>query len=278
MSYNDYMYAVDRSSEYLAHYGVLGMRWGVRRAKKYGDTAALRKHYARAAKKLEKLSMNANREVSRKRFAQAKSNMLTGGLASAGLSAGVTYGGNSGVQNPARIKTAALAGLAGGLGGALLNSEGIMSGRYISNAGHAKAIAKRDAWQREMRDAFSGTPFKKGSAADRMSAARSRAISSVKPKSDNMEKDIRNQHNNGLNRVPNSRLQFTDSNGNPARLNTSNLSAKDQKKVADGLVKLQNRFEGHYQQGLSRGMSHEQAEAYANKQLSRPPKKRTRRR
>lgn len=277
MSYNDYMYAVDRSSEYLAHYGVLGMRWGVRRAKEHGNRAALEKHYLRASRKLAKLSINANREVSRKRFDQAKGNMLVGGLASAGLGAGLSYGGSSGVPNPARIKTAALAGLASGLTGAAINSEGIMSGRHISDAGHARAVAKRDAWLKEMRNNFKGTEYRKGSPADKAVSKLSKAVSDVEP-GGRIQIELRNSRNNGLNRAPNSRLQFTDSNGNPARLNTSNLSAKDQKKVADGLVKLQNRFEGHYQQGLSRGMSHEQAEAYANKQLSRPPKKRTRRR
>lgn len=38
-------YAVERSPSYLAHYGVKGMRWGVRRAKERGDEKALGRHY-----------------------------------------------------------------------------------------------------------------------------------------------------------------------------------------------------------------------------------------
>ena len=55
---NDYMYAIERSDEYLAHYGVRGMRWGVRKAREMGGArgaARLSKQYAKAQKKLAKL-------------------------------------------------------------------------------------------------------------------------------------------------------------------------------------------------------------------------------
>ena len=42
-------YAVERSPEYLAHYGVKGMRWGVQRALKRGDDNALQKHYKKSS-------------------------------------------------------------------------------------------------------------------------------------------------------------------------------------------------------------------------------------
>lgn len=48
-------YAVERSTDHLAHYGVKGMRWGVRRALATGNQAMLDKHYRKAAKKLAKL-------------------------------------------------------------------------------------------------------------------------------------------------------------------------------------------------------------------------------
>lgn len=48
-------YAVERSTDHLAHYGVKGMRWGVRRAIATGNQALLDKHYRKAAKKLAKL-------------------------------------------------------------------------------------------------------------------------------------------------------------------------------------------------------------------------------
>lgn len=48
-------YGVIRSTDHLAHYGVKGMRWGVRRALATGNQALLDKHYRKAAKKLAKL-------------------------------------------------------------------------------------------------------------------------------------------------------------------------------------------------------------------------------
>lgn len=49
-------YAIQRSDAWLAHYGVKGMKWGVRRALKKGDVRALRKHYLKAMKKINKLN------------------------------------------------------------------------------------------------------------------------------------------------------------------------------------------------------------------------------
>lgn len=48
-------YAVVRSTDHLAHYGVKGMRWGVRKAIARADGRALDRHFRKAAKKLKKL-------------------------------------------------------------------------------------------------------------------------------------------------------------------------------------------------------------------------------
>lgn len=53
-------YGITRSDEYLAHYGVKGMKWGVRKAIEKGDSKALKRHYEKAAKKLAKLKKNEN--------------------------------------------------------------------------------------------------------------------------------------------------------------------------------------------------------------------------
>lgn len=56
-------YAVERSPEYLMHYGIRGMRWGVRKAlAKTGDARAkrLEKHWNKAQKKLAKLNKKAD--------------------------------------------------------------------------------------------------------------------------------------------------------------------------------------------------------------------------
>lgn len=58
--YDDtYMYAIERSPEYLAHYGVRGMRWGVRKALERRDAAGLGRQYRKAQKKLAKLEKRA---------------------------------------------------------------------------------------------------------------------------------------------------------------------------------------------------------------------------
>ena len=48
-------YAVVRSTDHLAHYGVKGMKWGVRKAIARGNQKALDRHFRKAAKKLAKL-------------------------------------------------------------------------------------------------------------------------------------------------------------------------------------------------------------------------------
>lgn len=57
-------YAVQRSTDHLAHYGVKGMKWGVRKAIAYGNQRALDSHFRKAAKKLAKLhdkAFNSNK-------------------------------------------------------------------------------------------------------------------------------------------------------------------------------------------------------------------------
>ena len=53
-------YGVTRSKQYLAHYGIRGMKWGVRKAREKGNSAALRYHYIRAKMKLAKLNHDSN--------------------------------------------------------------------------------------------------------------------------------------------------------------------------------------------------------------------------
>lgn len=81
---NDYMYAIERSDDYLAHYGVRGMRWGVRKAIERRDAAGLGRQYAKAQKKLAKLEKRAS-----KASKYGKRAALYGaGAAAAGLAAG----------------------------------------------------------------------------------------------------------------------------------------------------------------------------------------------
>ena len=150
-------YGIQRSDEYLAHYGIKGMKWGVQKAKDRGDQAALNKHYKKASIKLAKLSANANRGLQRTRFDNAKRNMAAGALTSGLGSAGLTYAINAGQPNVGKVSL--ITGGVGALAGGLMNSRGIMSGRHISDKGHARAIQKRNEFAREMSNAFKGTPY-----------------------------------------------------------------------------------------------------------------------
>ena len=55
---NEY-YAVIRTTDHLAHYGVKGMKWGVRKAIIMGDQKKLDRHFKKATKKLAKLQDKA---------------------------------------------------------------------------------------------------------------------------------------------------------------------------------------------------------------------------
>ena len=100
--YNDYMYAIDRSDEYLEHYGIKGMRWGVRKAIERGGTGLgnrrLARQYRKAQKKLAKLEKRANSgaKYARRAAALGAGAAAAGGLAAlgtGGISRGIMVGG-----------------------------------------------------------------------------------------------------------------------------------------------------------------------------------------
>lgn len=81
---NDYLYAVERDGAYLAHYGVKGMKWGVRKAIERGNDRALSRQYRKAAKKLAKLEKRA---ASGKKYAKRAALLGAGAAGAAGLAA-----------------------------------------------------------------------------------------------------------------------------------------------------------------------------------------------
>ena len=118
MSNNEFMYAVERSDEYLAHYGIRGMKWGVRRAIKSGNSARLGRQYAKAQKKLAKLEKQAGKS---KKYARRAALMGAGAAAAGGLAALGTSGVNR-VLNK---------------GGAALSKGGAVVGKGLNKAGYA---------------------------------------------------------------------------------------------------------------------------------------------
>ena len=91
---NDYMYAIERSDEYLAHYGIRGMKWGVRKAIASGNSARLGRQYAKAQKKLAKLEKQAGKS---KKYARRAALMGAGAAAAGGLAAAGTTGVSKGI-------------------------------------------------------------------------------------------------------------------------------------------------------------------------------------
>ena len=209
------------TDDFLAHYGVKGMRWGVRKAIEKGNTKALSRHYAKAQKKLAKL--NAKTDIG---IQQAKADKLNKvekraakiGATGAGTIAGLhlssdisgvlgriyarkaldarnkyrnsienydsiaadqardlartyehasdrAYGRKSRIEgnfNPSVSGIGQMLGAAtiGSLGAAAVaKGKAIAAKRRTTAEGHAKAVAKRDAWKKEMNSAFGGTKY-----------------------------------------------------------------------------------------------------------------------
>ena len=150
------------TSDFLAHYGIKGMKWGVRKAIESGNRARLDRHYARASKKLQTLMARSDKELisqaKKKNISQTIGNTAIGGLGSGAM----TYAINNHLPAAERLKWSAIVG--GAAAGANALAGGINQARLArwgSNSGNAKMVAKRKAWEKEMRSTFKGTPYAK---------------------------------------------------------------------------------------------------------------------
>jgi len=93
---NEYYGAVSTPTEdFLAHYGVKGMKWGVRKAIASGNARRLGRQYNKAAKKLAKLEKRA---ASGKKYAKRAAVLGAGAAAAGGLAAVGSYGVGRGMN------------------------------------------------------------------------------------------------------------------------------------------------------------------------------------
>lgn len=80
-------YAVNRSDNYLIHYGIKGMKWGIKKALKRGNTRAYKRQYKKAAKRLARLERQSNNgpKYAKKALYKGAGAAATGGMVLTGL-------------------------------------------------------------------------------------------------------------------------------------------------------------------------------------------------
>lgn len=186
-------YAVQRSSDYLEHYGVRGMKWGVKKAIASGNARKIGRAYKKAQKHLNKLKDKANVEKQKAVAGVQSKKAIKFGLVTAGLGgiAGVgldtvingkksmiSYEGHfskSGAKSHISrsrlnmknkqdqrivnhtIASTAVAGL--GLGKTAYHTSKAIAAKYrTTQKGHSRAVAKADKFKSEMDKTFN-TPY-----------------------------------------------------------------------------------------------------------------------
>jgi hypothetical protein len=83
------------TEDYLAHYGIKGMKWGVRKARESGNSRALSRQFKKAEKKLAKLEKRANNGA---KYARRASRLGLGAAAAGGLAIAGTEGVSKGMR------------------------------------------------------------------------------------------------------------------------------------------------------------------------------------
>lgn len=157
-------YGREPSSDFFMHYGVKGMKWGVRKAIEKGNTEKIRAHHDKALKKLYSLQEKANLLTKKGERKEGRiMAALGGGLAAAGTAANVLTAQTLKSRGHALVSPSAAIGApilgAAGVGYGL--SKAVRARRLSGAKGHAKAVKKVNDWQNSMHEAFKDTSFEK---------------------------------------------------------------------------------------------------------------------
>lgn len=150
-------YAVERSSEYLMHYGVKGMKWGVRKARESGNERALSRHYAKAEKKYEKLIKRADIPTAANN-AYLHRAISRGAMGVTGVQAGLS-GALLAEQGVKGLPLAAFTTGPSAAIAAVSRINYLRNKHKLTTKGHNKAVQKVRNWESEASKAFKGTKY-----------------------------------------------------------------------------------------------------------------------
>lgn len=179
---NTYMYAIERSDDYLAHYGVRGMKWGVRKAIASGNSARLSRQYAKASKKLAKLEKRATKAG---KYRKRAIGYGIGAAAAGGLAAAGTTGVGRMLHKTQHIVTPGAKALGGAMtatGKAVGNLANAIPGKQLGLAklggqiGAAGTRMSNDAYKAGMAARRAGNSVINWGAQDTMSRALRRPL------------------------------------------------------------------------------------------------------
>lgn len=174
-------YAVERSSDSLSHYGVKGMRWGVRkRVFTQGNSGPKTRGYRKALNKLSALSSD-NREIRKVQKAHTAKNdrkvskmykKASEKLAQLNEDANIDFHRGQYKQmkeDQSRMFwwsddskwTSGLGLKKNKLVRVMNRVDGRKSKKLTTKRGHAKAVKKRNDYEKHMADMFAGTSYGK---------------------------------------------------------------------------------------------------------------------
>lgn len=136
---NESYYGVTRTDEYLAHYGIKGMKWGVRKARESGNSKALGRQYRKAQKKLAKLEARANNG---KKYAKRAALLGAGAAAAGGVAAVGTGGLSSALGEVGKFGNRALTGASKGMHAGASALQRYANTRGAKTRGRLSALAR----------------------------------------------------------------------------------------------------------------------------------------